>query len=157
MTNKLPDRRKTPLVNIATIIALIGLMISVIIATIEVTSSFNSLENRISELEEGQLTEDQAKEIAIASSQANWEQNELALKTEAALIDARDFIEGYIDLEQEMTMDEYIEHCHLNKTRVFKGGILLVTDEYGVRTTLEPQYSHNMLVDLVEKLRRFQN
>ena len=56
-----------------------------------------------------------------------------------------------------ITMDQYIEDTFEFKTRVFKGGMLMVENEFETRDYMCDKYGDRVVNDLVEKLIRFSN
>lgn len=70
-------------------------------------------------------------------------------------VDADDFVKGWIENKENMTMDGYIQHTFQNKTRVFKGGLLLIENEFETRDSMTKKYGKVVVDDLVDALLHF--
>lgn len=92
------------------------------------------------------FTEDEIKVIAREAAQEVIYDYE----RETALVDCDDFVRGY--LEGSATIEDYIQHCHENKTRVYKGGLLLLDDVYELRPDMEDKYGKQVIRDLINGL-----
>ena len=77
-------------------------------------------------------------------------------KKEDALIDSDDFMRGWIN-SKGVTMEEYIKEVYNYKTRVFKGGMLMVDNSFDSRDEMCEKYGDLVVNDLVDKLIRFED
>lgn len=103
-------------------------------------------------LEEAIFTEDEVKVIATTAAKEVIYDH----KKDIAVTDADDFMRGWINSDG-LTMDEYIEHTFEFKTRVYKGGALMIENEFDTREEMCNKYGDRVVNDLVEKLIRFNN
>lgn len=102
------------------------------------------------QLSDAIFTEDEVKTIAReAASEVVYQADK-----EEACEDANDFIQGWIE-SSERTMEQYIQHAYENKTRVYKGGLLMIENEYDTRQIMSDKYGQLVVNDLVQKLIKF--
>ena len=96
------------------------------------------------------FTEEEVTSIATTAAEAVIKD----YKTDIALTDADDFMKGWINADG-ISIDEYIQNAYDFKTRVFKGGMLMIENEYETRDAMIKKYGDRVVNDLVEKLIRF--
>lgn len=108
----------------------------------------DSLEHK---LESSMLTDEHIKEVAtIAAQEVIYD-----YKKDIAIVDADDFVKGWVEQSNNMEMCDYVEHCFTNKTRVYKGGRLMIENEFGTRRVMEEKYGPVIVADLIDCLLRF--
>lgn len=98
------------------------------------------------------FTEDEIKFIVTETTQEILYDFEKKDK----MVDSDDFLRGWIESDG-ITMEEYIEHCYTHKTRVYKGGLIMIENKYETRDEMISKYGDRVVGDLVSKLIRFQN
>lgn len=98
-------------------------------------------------LDDAIFTREEVKEIAIEAA----DQVIYSHKQDVAIIDATDFMQGWIE-SKDMTMTDYIKHCYENKTRVYKGGLLMINNEYETRNKMQDKYGEHVVNELIDQL-----
>lgn len=96
------------------------------------------------------VTEEKVYEIAQEVAKTTVQEMLYEEAKRIALDDADDFVKGYI--ESGKTVDDYIQYTYDFKTRVYKGGMLLVDNQYNVKTTLIDKYGQSIIESLVAGL-----
>lgn len=101
------------------------------------------------------VTVDEVKDIAREISQEVVDETMYLQKQAKAIDDAKDFVQGYI--ESPESPENYIEHCYKNKLRVYKGGLMLIDNEYDTKSEMIKRYGERVVTLLVEKLIQFKS
>lgn len=98
-------------------------------------------------LDDALFTKEEVKIIATDAAQEVIYSH----KQDIAVNDAGDFIQGWIESDG-VTMVEYITNCYEYKTRVYKGGLLLVDNEFETRDIMIKRYGKQMVEDLIKEI-----
>lgn len=99
------------------------------------------------EIQDAILTKEEVTEIAKTAAQEVIYDHE----REVALSDCDDFVKGF--LESDLSITVYINNTHDTRTRVYKGGLYLLDDDYyNLRPEMESRYGQKTVRDLINGL-----
>ena len=103
--------------------------------------------NMNDKLDDALFTEEEVTQIATDAADKvvySYRQND-------AVVDTTDFVQGWIESEG-ITMEEYVCKTYEFKTRVYKGGLSMIKNDFETRDIMVERYGEKVINELVEQL-----